>query len=112
MSDRNLTVSASAILDSAGAGQVTLGPDTAGGAVWNVDGVIVQTSRPGLAPIPRCQVFLDSTDPGGAQGLTYDGSFSQGRVSLTVTRGQHLIAVWTGGQAGDVASMTLTGTRQ
>lgn len=107
-----LNASGSVVLDSAGAGMVALGPSSsAGPANWNVDGVILQTDRPGVAPIPRAQVFLDQTNPSGSQGLTYDGSFNQGTVDLTLGRGSQLIAVWSGGLAGDTASMTVTGTK-
>jgi hypothetical protein len=93
-------------------GSVSLGPQaSAGPANWQVDGVILQTSRPGVAPIPRCQVYLDTVQPGSSQGLTYDGSFDQGRTDIRVARGSQLIAVWTGGTAGDVASMTVTGVK-
>jgi hypothetical protein len=107
---RQLTEFASVTLDSSGAGTATLGPD-AGPANWQLDTVIVQTDRPGVAPVPRCQVYLDRADPSGAQGLTYDGSFSQGSATLTLARGQHLIAVWSGGQLGDQASITVTGVK-
>lgn len=108
-----LQASASVTLDASGTGQVALGPqDARGPARWDVDGIIVQTTRPGVAPIPRVQVYLgDTATPANSQGLTYDGSFNQGRVSLVVTRGDRLIFRWTGGQAGDVATATVTGTK-
>lgn len=108
-----LTISASVTLDASGNGTVTLGPGSSRGpATWRVDGVILQTTRPGKAPIPRAQVYLDEAIPAQSQGLSYDGSFTQGRCSLTLTRGQQLLCVWTGGQAGDVATMTLTGEQE
>lgn len=107
-----LTIGASVVLDANGAGTVALGPDSARGpANWRVDGVILQTDRPGQAPIPRAVVYLDDESPERSQGLSYDGSFAQGSCSLTVTRGQTLICTWTGGQAGDTAFMTLTGEK-
>jgi hypothetical protein len=96
-------------------GSVTLGPgqnNDRGPATWNVTGVIVKTTRPGTAPIPRVEVFLDTTDSGNSQGVTYDGSFSQGPCDIKLVRGQKLIAVWTGGTAGDIATMVLSGTKQ
>lgn len=100
-------------LDGSGAGTVELGPDAARGpATWRVDGVILQTDRPGQAPVPRAVVYLDdASDPANAQGLSYDGSFAQGRSDITLTRGQRLVCVWSGGQSGDRASMTLTGEK-
>jgi len=108
----NLNEAVSVTLNAAGTGTVTLGPNNAGPATWHIDGVIIQTTRPGVAPIPRVQVWLDQQIPASSQGLSYDGSFAQGSVNLTITRGQNLIAQWTGGQAGDVASLTVTGTKE
>lgn len=94
-------------------GRIALGPDSQRGpAYWDVDTLIVKTSRPGLAPIPRVEVFLD--DPGSPaqlQFLAYDGSFKNASGNCRVTRGQSLVAVWTGGTAGDIAYMTLTGSK-
>jgi hypothetical protein len=109
----NLNEAASVTLDASGNGKVTLGPDgSRGPATWNIDGVILQTNRPGVAPIPRAQVFIDDAVPANSQGLTYDGSFAQGRVDLTIERGRVLICQWSGGQSGDRASMTVTGTKE
>jgi hypothetical protein len=108
----NLQAAASVTLDAGGAGTVSVGPDAARGpANWRVNGVILQTTRPGVAPIPRAQVYLDDQTAGQSQGLSYDGSFAQGSCDITLTRGQKLICTWTGGQAGDVATMTLTGEK-
>lgn len=107
----DLQIGRTVTLDASGSGEIRLGPDIAGPPTWNVTGIILQTDRPGQAPVPRCQVWRDSEDANGAQGVTYDGSFASGRCSITLVRGQVLIARWTGGQAGDVASMTLSGEK-
>ena len=115
MTTRSLSVSKSTTLAVVGGvvtGTVTLGPDQAAGpATWLIDGVILQTSRPGLAPVPRAQVFRGEATPANSQGLSYDGSFTQGPCRISLTRGELLIVVWTGGTAGDVATATLTGTK-
>jgi hypothetical protein len=96
---------------------VTLGPgqnNDRGPASWVITGVITKTNRPGVAPIPRVEVFLDDVqDPGASQGITYDGSFSQGPCNIPLTRGQRLIAVWTGaaGNVGDIATFIVSGTK-
>jgi hypothetical protein len=108
----NLLVSASVTLNASGSGTASIGPGSQPGSpTWRVTGIIVQTTRPGQAPIPRIQVYLDSQDVGSILGLSYDGSFNQGATNLTVGRGQQLIAVWTGGQSGDIASITVTGEK-
>jgi hypothetical protein len=94
-------------------GRISLGPDSQRGpAYWDVDTVLYKTSRPGVAPIPRIELFLD--DAGSfaqAQFLSYDGSFGNAGGQCRVGRGQLLVAVWTGGTAGDTAFLTLTGTK-
>lgn len=112
MTISNLNQAATVTLDSTGSGTVTIGPNSSTGpATWHITGVILQTNRPGVAPIPRAQVWLDQQNPQGSQGLSYDGSFAQGTCDLTIVRGQSLICQWDGGQAGDQASITVTGTK-
>lgn len=109
MSDKQLGISRSVTLTSVGGvvtGTVSLGPDDQRAlATWVVDTIICKTSRPGKAPVPRVAVDLDGTD----QFLDYDGSYKQASGTATLTRGQKLNVVWTGGQAGDVATVTITG---
>lgn len=105
-----LVFGGSVVLDATGSGRVSLGPD-AGPANWEVSSVITQTDRPGLAPIPRVQLFLDTEDPQNSVGIGYDGSFGTFVGSQSLSRGQHLIAVWTGGQSGDRATATVNGEK-
>lgn len=111
MSDLN--VSASVVLNASGGGQAAIGPqNTPGTQSWNVTGILVRTSRPGVAPIPACDVYLDNTnDPGSIVATMYDGSRNQGSGTQKLVQGQRLIAVWTGGQSGDIATLVLSGTR-
>lgn len=107
-----LQIGRSVTLNASGAGTVSLGPSSAmGPAIWHVDGVILQTSRPGQAPIPRAVVYLNDSTANNSQGLSYDGSFAQGSCDIQLTRGQQLVCAWTGGQAGDIATLTLTGEK-
>jgi hypothetical protein len=93
-------------------GQVSLSPsDFHGPSTWNIDTVILQTNRPGTAPVPNAQLYKGSVDPTNSQGLTYDGSFSQAAGQLTIVGSDSIICVWTGGQVGDTATMTITGTK-
>lgn len=102
----------SVTLDGTGAGSVALGPSSsAGPATWHITGVIVQTDRPALAPIPRVQFYRDEISAENLLGLSYDGSFGQGVADETLTRGQLLICRWTGGQSGDRATLVLTGEK-
>lgn len=106
----NLTQGVSGLLNAAGSLQLSIGPD-AGPANWKVTSVIVQTNRPYQAPIPRVQLYLDTVDPTNSIGLGPDGSFGQFVGEQTMARGQHVIAVWSGGQAGDQATVTVNGEK-
>lgn len=109
MTERQMfNTSAHVTLGASGSGRLELGPDN-GPPYWNVTKVVVLTSRPGLAPVPQCSVYLDAEDTNGLLDSTYDGSKDATDVDVDVQRGQHLIAVWTGGQAGDVATLSVTG---
>jgi hypothetical protein len=92
-------------------GTLEIGPDD-GAPFWNVTKMLVKTSRQGKAPIPSCTVYLDETTDRGSQGSTYDGSRDESDCDVDVRRGQHLIAVWIGGQAGDIATLSLTGWKE
>lgn len=106
-----LRIGRTVTLDASGAGEIRVGPDVKGPPTWHVTGLILKTTRPGEAPVPRAEVYVDSEDAGGREGLTYDGSFASGRAEITLVRGQELIVQWTGGQVGDVASLTVTGEK-
>lgn len=106
-----LNRSGSTVLDASGAGRVELGPDT-GPPYWNVTRFLVKTSRPGQAPVPECSVYVDSEDDEHEQDSTYDGSKDRSDGDIDLVRGQHLIAVWRGGQAGDVATLSVTGWQE
>jgi hypothetical protein len=105
---RALNTSAHTVLDASGAGRVELGPDR-GAPYWNVTKLVVTTSRPGQAPVPSCAVYVDTEDANGLQDTTYDGSRDATEADIDLQRGQHLIAVWSGGQAGDTATLSVTG---
>jgi len=108
----NLNQAATAILDVSGNGQATIGPQNIPGTQsWHVTGVIMKTSRKGQAPVPSAEVYLDTIDPSSLQGVMYDGSFNQGGCDIVMRQGQRLIAVWTGGLLGDVATIVVSGTR-
>lgn len=107
---QNLTAGQAVTLDATGSGLASLGPDV-GPPNWHVTSIITQTNRPGLTPIPKVSVYLDSVAPENALCVSYDGSFGQANGDQDLSRGQHLIAVWTGGQAGDRATLTANGER-
>jgi len=95
-------------LDGSGTGRVRLGPSV-GPPTWQVTRVAVRTSRPGTPPVPRFTLYLDTEDGTGLIDQTYDGSADTTDLSVRVFKGGQLIGVWTGGQAGDVATMSVYG---
>jgi hypothetical protein len=112
----NLGKAGTVTLDASGNGTVTFGPsdNNRGPQTWDVTALIWNTTRGGVsaagqAPIPRIQVFVDSTALDNVQAQSYDGSFGSAHGSATLVGNQQIIAIWTGGQAGDIASLTVTG---
>jgi hypothetical protein len=108
MARQILNAGRSTVLDASGNGRVEIGPDQ-GPPYWLVSTVIVKTSRPGQAPVPAFDLYKDAVDENNSEGTTYDGSRNESNVTIELTRGQKLIAVWTGGQAGDTATISVSG---
>lgn len=107
-----LNVTRSVTFLASGGGQVTIGPsDFPGTDSWLVTGVLAKTSRPGVAPIPTIDTYLNDVSPDNNFGSSYDGSRNQGVTNLRMNTGMRLIAVWIGGQPGDIGYLTLTGER-
>lgn len=107
----NLIAGGRVTLDASGTGEVKIGPEGNGPQNWHITAVIIKTSRPGQAPIPKAQQWLNQKNEGSQVGLTYDGSFKTGVCDITMSRGQYLICEWTGGQSGDLATFTVTGDK-
>jgi hypothetical protein len=112
----NLGKAGTVTFDASGNGTVRFGPsdNNRGPQTWDIDAMLWKTERAGapaagLAPIPRIQVFIDSTDASNARLQSYDGSFGSAHGSQTIVGNQQVVAVWTGGAAGDVGTLTVTG---
>ena len=105
----NLTQGRSVTLDATGAGTLELGPTSPPN--WHVTSLVTQTNRVNKAPIPRVSVYLDTVAPENVLCVSPNGSFGQANGSQTLSRGSKLIAVWTSGQAGDVATLTVNGEK-
>lgn len=97
-------------LDANGNGTAQIGPDQ-GPATWNIDTLLWSTNNPGKTPIPIIQVYLDNPgDPSSLQCQDYDGSLGSADGNLTINRGSHLFAVFTGGPLNGTAFLTVAGT--
>lgn len=110
----NVAVTVTAAAD--GTARATIGPDSAKGpARWNITRVAVVNAlqaRRGKPPIPACNVYLDTEDLGSLVDGTYDGSFDFTDADLELSRGQVLVAVWAGAQAGDRLTLSVTGWKE
>jgi hypothetical protein len=105
---QNLTKGLSKPLDAAGNATIELGP-TSGPVNWEVTSLVTQTNRVNKAPIPRVSVYLDTVAPENVLCVSPNGSFGQANGKQQLSRGSKLVAVWTGGQVGDLATLTVNG---
>lgn len=107
---QQLNASARSVVGGDGRARVELGPDS-GPPYWTVTKVVVGTSRPGKAPVPTLDLYLDTEDSNGWQDTTYDGSRDASDVDIDIQRGQHLIAIWSGGEPGDIVTLSVSGRK-
>lgn len=96
--------SADVTLDASGNGEVSLGPY--GTVTWHVVASSINTTSPGAGSIPQCVLYQ------GAKriDIAYDGSADSCDIPYDLTPSMKAKAVWTGGNPGDVATLTLIGT--
>lgn len=100
-------------LNGSGAGTAKLGPLTAR-EVWYPDSASVKAnSNP--TNEATCLIYQgpDATQPNFRDG-TFSGSSgdSTDKVSLITRKGQFIWAVWTGGDAGQQATLNVTGEKE
>lgn len=111
MDELRLDTFAAVTLDAGGGGRVQLGPRT--GEMWRptVAGVSTNTA----AKLPQCSIYVGSAaNPISLVDHSYTGhADSTSRISGTVVYPGHSIwAVWSGGDPGAVATLSLFGTKQ
>lgn len=110
--NRSVTVTASA----AGTASASLGPSSGKGpARWNVMRIAVRNeavARRGQPPIPAGDLYTDSEAPDNWIDGTYDGSFDGTDCDISLTRGQVVLFVWAGAQAGDRLTLSVYGTME
>lgn len=99
------------VLDAAGNGRAELGP-TFGPAHWHVTATSVRTSSPGQGSIPLCELYAGTEDASGYIDTSYDGSADSCDIPYDLTQGSKTIAIWTGGNPGDTATLSVTGTKE
>lgn len=109
MSSYSLNTSASVTLDSNGNGTVQLTVPI--GVTWNLTVAAVSTSTAVLNP--TCSIYMGPTPtPDNLIDATYTGNQdATGKVAgFPLTKGQSIWAVWTGGDVGAVATLSLFGS--
>lgn len=106
-----LNSSGSVRLDANGNGIVALGPQ--GSAVWALTVAAVSTST--SVKVPQCSVYMGtSAVPANLVDGTFTGNLdSTDRVSgWPLLPGQQVWAVWSGGDAGATATLSIIGTER
>jgi hypothetical protein len=102
---------ASVVLDGSGGGTARIGP-AAHGVVWNPSVASLKVST--AVKSPTCLVYAGSsaTADNFVDG-TYTGSqnSTSNVAGQVLYLGQYVFAVWTGGDPGAQATMTLSGTK-
>jgi len=108
-----LDTSASVKLDASGNGTAQAGPGLPG-VSWQPETVAVSAAPP-VSSEAQCNVYLGlSAQAGSLLGATSTGSTGDSTDvhGQTVWPGQFLIAVWTGGDPGATATMSIFGQKQ
>jgi hypothetical protein len=109
MNSYPLTTNASVTLGGSGNGTVSLGPQV--GQRWRLRTASILI--PNAILIPQCKIYMGGAalDPFFIDG-TYTGALaSTSNVNgRPLTNGQRIFAVWTGGNPGAVATLTIAGT--
>lgn len=102
-------------LNGSGAGTARLGP-SGHGVVWTLGTISVRTAQTVSTGTCQCSIyagddasatnFVDSTFSGDTGDSTDTASGMQIRL------GRYVFAVWSGGVAGDIATLTINGTME
>jgi hypothetical protein len=110
MTDQVLDTYATVTLNGAGAGTVTLSPESF--RTWNVTRIAVRTSQgPRQTPIPQCTVYLGSQNDGNIIDQTWSGSRDTSDCDFLVQPSQPLIIAWANGISGTTATASIYGTQ-
>lgn len=101
--DANATVT----LNGSGNGSASVGPSSA--QMWTVSYTTVSTVSQ-AAPLPTCQIYTgNANSPITLLDSTFTGNGDSTDAPATLYPGFYVWAVWTGGNAGDVATVRVQG---
>jgi len=91
-------------LDVSGNGTVEMGPSL-NGVTWHVTSIAISVEPRPSTSEPECAVYQKGTFIGGS----YSGSLDSANGSWELQTQEKIKAVWTGGDAGKTATLTLMG---
>ena len=79
---------------------------------WTLRRYSVLTNQsPTLTTIPIATVYTNSISDGNALDSTFTGSRDSGDCDVTIEGGGSIIAQWTGGIAGTIATLSIYGDK-
>ncbi len=112
MTEVALSVYASVTLSASGGGTVKVGPP-AHGVLWRPAVASVRVSSATLSP--TCKLYVG---PAATDGYFVDGTYTGNQNSTDAVKGQvlelgsYVWAVWTGGDVGAEATLTVGGVKE
>ncbi len=102
-------------LDGSGSGTAQLGP-SGHGITWTLGTISVKTAQTVPAGTCQCSIYVgDDTSPVNFLDGTFSGDTgdsSDAAAGQQIRLGKYVLAVWSAGVPGDVATLTLTGTME
>jgi hypothetical protein len=106
-----LSVSGQVVLDGSGNGQVQLGPAITGTS-WTPSNVGVLVAPTSTTVVSQFKIYNGAPIAANFIGGTYTGDNNSSAISVgNMYPGSVITGVWTGGNPGATATMTLTGTQ-
>lgn len=98
-------------LNASGYGYVKWGPQKAGES-WSLDSINVSTTQasPNSANVPTVRVYKNAISASHQVGGTFSGIQDTAGGNLTVYQGEKLIIEWTGADANQTGTVTISGT--
>ena len=97
-------------ISAAGAATLSVGPSGSGNVWYPASCTILTTS--GVNDLSTCSIYLGPAGiPVTLQATLYPGGTGTASLAIpSMTPGQYIIAVWSGGNSGDVCSINIVGT--
>jgi hypothetical protein len=82
------------------------------GTQWKVETVQISTDSVQTYGPSRFYLYLNSITPGGLRDSTYQGDGSTSETNIPMRAGDKLVGIWTGGDAGAYATLTIRGQKE